>query len=113
MRDRCRRDPTTLGVVLDVGVNPIHRSGQSCAQEHRNQHPVLDGHIGRQREKIKSDVLPILRIACGKRHLIKEAQENCPVVQFSPGDKRSENYRVAGNDGGRPEPIAHEIQDVR
>jgi hypothetical protein len=35
-------------VELDIAVDPIDRSGEQCAQEEREKHPILDDEIDRQ-----------------------------------------------------------------
>src|SRR5262245_65684408 len=66
--DRSWRYRTAMGVVLDVAVNPIYRSGEECAQQERAQHPILDDDIGGQHEEIEADVLVVERIISAKGH---------------------------------------------
>ena len=113
MGDRCRRHRSALGVVLDVAVHPIDRSGEERAQEEREQHPILDDDIGGQRKEIEADVLVVERVVRAIGHVIEELQEDAPVVDLSPGDKHSEEAGAAGDDEGPRQPMAHEFQQVR
>ena len=110
--DRCRRHRPALGVVLDVAVDPIDRSGEERAQEEREQHPILDDDIGGQRKEIEADVLVVERVIRAIGHLIEEPQEDAPVVDLSPGDKHGEEAGAAGDDEGPRQPMSHEFQHV-
>ena len=110
MGDHCRRHRSALGVVLDVAVHPIDRSGEERAQEKREQHPILDNDIGGQRKEIEADVLVVERVVHAIGHLIEKPQEDAPIVDLSPGDKHSEEAGAAGDDEGPRQPLAHEFQ---
>ena len=110
--DRCRRHRPPLGVVLDVAVHPIDRSGEERAQEEREKHPILDDDIGGQRKEIEADVLVVERVARAIGHLIEEPQEDTPIVDLSPGDKHGEEAGAASDYDAPRQPMAHEFQHV-
>ncbi len=112
MGDRFRRHRPALGVVLDVAVHPIDRSGEERAQDEREKHPILDDDVGWQRKKIEADVLVVEGVTRAIRHLIEKPQEDAPVVDLSPGDKHSEEASTAGDYDGPRQPKAHEFQHV-
>src|SRR5262249_40478099 len=98
MSDRYWGHRAALGVVLDVAVDPVDRSGKERAQQERKQHPILDGDIRGQRKEIEPDVLAVEWVIRAIGHVIKEPQEDAPVVDLSPGDKHREDAGAAGAD---------------
>ena len=64
--------------------------GKQRAQNEREQHPVLDEDTGRQYEEIETDVLVVERVICTIGDVIEKLQEDAPIVDFSRGDKQSE-----------------------
>jgi hypothetical protein len=110
--DRSRRYRPALGVVLDIAMDPIYRSGEKRAQDEREQHPILDDDIGGQREEVEADVLVVERVIRAVGHLIEEPQEDAPVVDLSPGDKHSEDASAAGDDKRPRQPMAQQLQHV-
>src|SRR5262244_953567 len=101
MSDRHWRHRAALGVVLDVAVDPVDRSGKERAQQERKQYPILDGDIRGQRKEIEPDVLAVERVIRAIGYVIEEPQEDAPVVDLSPGDKYCKDAGAAGSDERR------------
>jgi len=93
-------------------VDPINRSGEERAQEEREQHPIFDDDVGRQRKEIEADILVVEWVIRAIGHAIEEPQEDAPVVDLSPGDKHCEEAGAAGDDEGPRQPMAHDFQHV-
>lgn len=74
----CRRHRPALGVVLDVAVHPIDRSGEERAQEKRERHPILDNDIGWPRKEIEADVLFVERVVRAIGHVAPPAMTRGP-----------------------------------
>src|SRR5215467_2954140 len=79
MSDRHWRHRAALGVVLDVALDPVDRSGEERAQQERKQYPILDGDIRGQRKEIEPDVLAVEWVIRAIGHVIKEPQEDAQL----------------------------------
>ena len=111
--DCCRRYRPALNGILDVAVYPIDRSGEERAQEERKKHPILNCDISGQRKKIKADVIVEEWVARTIGHLIEELQEDAPIVDLSPGNKRREDTGAADDCDAPWQPMAREFKNLR
>ena len=97
--DPGRRRP--MLVERDVAVRPIYCAGDKGAQYERQQHPVLERDIGRKREEIETDVLPIEGIALSVRRLADKAEDHVPVASLAEGDQGREDEQSSRDETPR------------
>src|SRR5215470_9010675 len=64
-------------------MDPVDRSGKECAQQKREQHPILDDDICGQRKEIEADVLAVEWVIRAIGHVIEEPR-NTPQLWTSP-----------------------------
>src|SRR5262249_23870662 len=98
MSDRCWRHRPALGVVLDVAVDPVDRSGEAAAQQGRAGQSNPGEGLRGQRKEIEDGVGAVEWVIRAIGPVIEEPQEDGPVLDLSPGNKHSEEAGTGGGD---------------